>query len=243
MLDTPPAQPPTPEEWQQRTEALFERVIRIGQMAFGEIAQPPPPFVDAAPPPSANAEGAGAAPAPKSTLIKNLPERLDLEQARARLPFMLRLPAWIPEGFVRQDEISVAGAGFGSVSAASPGQPADVPDPFQFPLTVHAMWRHSDGRGLRLRVTRWPDEHLMTMKGGITPVPLGAVRAVTVQGAPAALIERWFSLLLPSGETAVSDDPELRWDGDGLQYSLGAFQWPRAGEVLVKIAESLAAGG
>jgi hypothetical protein len=243
MLDTPPTQPLTPEELQQRTEALFERVIRIGQMAFGEIAHPPQPFAGAAPALTTNAEGTAAARSPKSTLIKNLPERLVLEQARARLPFALRLPDWVPEGFVRQDEISVAGGAFRSVSAAPPGQPSDAPGTFQFPLTVHAMWRHSDGRGLRLRVTGWPDEQVRTMQGGITPVPRGAVRAVTVQGAPAALIDRWFSLLLPSGETAISDEPELRWNADGFQYSLGAFQWLAAGEVLVKIAESLTAGG
>ena len=92
-------------------------------------------------------------------------------------------------------------------------------------------------------MARWPDELGRAIRGGITPVPPGAVRAVTVQGAPAALIERQFSYLLPAGVTAISEDLDLRWEADGLQYSLGAFQWPRAGEVLVRMAESLAADG
>ena len=173
-------------------------------------------------------------------LYKRLPERLDLEQARARLPFALRLPAWVPDGFALSDPISVTGGGFGSNAAESDAASPEARPPVPFPVSVHLTWRHPDGRGFHLALTQLPDDQPGFFMRGITPVPPGAVREVSVHDQPAALLERQFAYTHPGGETEIRDDAELRWESGGLQYSLRAFRWPMAGEALVRIAASIA---
>ena len=241
MNDTPPERALTPEDLQRRTEALFGRIIRIGHMAFGEMVHPPRPASISAPTPPVDPNTAHEAPAPQATLLKNLPEHLDLEQARVRMPFTLRLPAWVPEGFVRVDSIAVVGGGFGSIVAEGAGQESEIRANFPFPVSAHVNWQHPDGRAIRLSITQLPDDRPEFVMGGITAVPSGAVRQVTIHGALAALLERQFVYLLPSGQTETSDDPELRWEDGRLLYALGMGHWPGAGDALIRIAESMAA--
>jgi len=176
-------------------------------------------------------------------LYKSLPERLDLEQARARLPFDLRRPAWVPEDFALSDPISVTGGGFGTTAVEPDAVSPDTRPPAPFLLSVHLTWRHPDGRGFHLALTQLPDDRQGFFMRGITPVPPGAVREVSVHDQPAALLERQFAYTHPSGETEIRDDVELRWESGGQQYSVRAFRWPMAGETLMRIAEAIAPAG
>ncbi len=232
-MHSPPPEPGmTPESMRRHNEALFERVIHVGAMAFGERAQPPQPPL-AAPP-------AAGLPTP---LIRQLPERLTLEQARARLPFALRLPQWAPEGFGREAEIAVSGEGFGRTEREAGGDPSALEVVIQpLPVSVHVSWRHADGRGVNLSVTQWSPDAARPGEQGITPVPTGAVTAVNVQGTPAALVARSFYFTLPAPETGIRDDPWLVWEAGGFHYSLHSFQWPTAGEALIRMAESVPVG-
>jgi hypothetical protein len=237
MNDMPPGPRLTREELQRRMEAQFTRVIRIGTMVFGERAEPPPDRLAAVPRAAAPST---AEPPPPPAFIKHLPEHLDLDEARRRLPFTLRLPDWVPDGFVRVDEVSVTGLGMGRAEHDD-GRPIEL-SALPALTSAHLAWRHADGRGFNYAVTQrpeWLDEDGRWIMTGITAVPPGSVREVRVQGQPAALATRFFYTTYPSQETGIRDDAQLLWEASGLHYSLISFGWLEAGETLVAIAASI----
>jgi len=165
-----------------------------------------------------------------------------LAQARARLPFPLRLPAWAPEGYQFNNEISIAGAGLESGAAAKPDS-SSAPTPVQVsaPVSAHAVWRHAAGYGFGLSVMQRAEDLPGFFARGIVPVPPGGVHEVRVAGKPAALITRQFQHLLPSNEIRIGTDPELRWEAGGLAYSLRTFRNALSEDEVLRIAESLGA--
>lgn len=195
-------------------------VLRIGAMTFRETEATPRFYLSGQAPSTGESEGL---PQPVA-VVTFLPDTVTLDTARARLPFLLRLPTWTPTGFTLYDEVQV-------VDGQSPVE--GTPLAFPTPLMVHLRWQ-SANVSINYSVRRLPPG-----RRGPVSVPLGSVTTTQVNHTPAALQQgvRGFSPQL--GEAVTIDALVLRWEEGDLMYELQAHGGGVTAEDLLRMAESL----
>lgn len=190
----------------------------LAQALRARLPQPNPSSVSAAP-------GLGT---------KALPERLPAARAASKLPFPLRLPRWVPEGFRQQDEARI-------VADLAPADAAADPGPANLPVwpSAHLLWRHADGRAFGLDLSLRPESRPGFFLRGVIDVAPGTVTVVTINGQPAALLSQRRGVRPDTGEIVQIDGPELLWQAGQVDYQLRALGRGLTPGELVRIAESI----
>ncbi len=137
------------------------------------------------------------------------------DEAQEALPFALRLPAYVPEGYAPASEIQVIHAGV------------------RRPITTVSVEWHRGRRWIRLSVEQWSDLQ--------PPARLlsghGSAEAVQVRGTQAALVRgAWRAA---DGTYDSGRGLTLIWVEDDLVYTLHAPGTGIPAETLVRMAESV----
>jgi hypothetical protein len=139
--------------------------------------------------------------------------KMSLEEARAKLPFSLDLPAWVPEGYALQPEVTV-----------STLEGVDI--------SVFIEWISPPHRYLTLLVGQRLDGN-----PGLFKIGEDSMEEVEVNGEPAALVRGvWIG---DSQEWAGPQELSLYWAHKGQVYTLYAYEDYISVDELIRIAESI----
>jgi hypothetical protein len=195
---------------QERIDTRFKRIIKIGEMFYGEEH----PHLQETPEQIRAHFGRG------ETIT---PEFVTLEEALNKLPFEFAMPTWIPDGFVRSPHVDITA-------------PTQTTSRFPFFFSIHCDWSHEDGRWFHLFI-RQQQKSRYNIKSP-NPVEPDSVFEVQVNGKPAAFITHHRSIRPATGETSIWHHPQLIWWIDDLSYKLTASE-NFAKEELIRIAESV----
>jgi hypothetical protein len=156
-----------------------------------------------------------------------------LEQAETMVPFPIRLPQWMPDGFVRD----------AGVRLAVPPPPTDTTDPILLPAmralkpSAHLMWRRADGAyiGFDLRVVPFPAVSIThALYQG-----MDTLSEVRVHGAPAALISSAEGATPERRAVFPHARVRLLWQRGDVLYKLHAPGGHISAQELLRIAESV----
>jgi hypothetical protein len=150
--------------------------------------------------------------------VRILSEQIvSLSEARAVLPFALKIPTWAPEGFVLQDDVRVI-----------------LPDEDFHRATATLEWQNTDPYGFIHLSTMYliSDNHEQRIVVGAE-----SVEEVKINGQPAALVYGAWDV--DSKEYGAKDLLALIWEQDGAYHSLQGVEGMVSVEDLVRMAESL----
>lgn len=148
------------------------------------------------------------------TVLKS--EEMTLEQARARFPVALRVPAWAPDGYTREETVSITNLPDGNVSALM-------------------TWQGDQNR-LALYTYSSPQTLLRRGGDGIAVGP-GSVEEVQVNGQPAAIVRgAWNANTKAWGPDMLIS---LLWADDARGYMLSGMEEHIGAAELMRMAESL----
>lgn len=140
---------------------------------------------------------------------------LTLEEARARLDFEFRMPTYIPDGLVLQED---------EIRASN----------IRTRITLNWRDENTPGRGFHIVVGKAdPDVQWVVGPNSVTEVMINDINATLVQGGWNGDTHEW-------EDNGFRD---LRWQIDGIEYTLstGNEEWGGlSDEELIKIAESIA---
>lgn len=143
-------------------------------------------------------------------------EEMTLEQARARFPVALRVPTWAPNGYAREERVSITQLPDGNISALM-------------------TWQGDENR-LALYTYSSPQTLLRRGSDGIAVGP-GSVEEVQVSGKPAAIVRgAWNANTRTWGPDMLIS---LLWTDDERGYMLSGMDQHVSVADLVKIAESM----
>lgn len=141
-------------------------------------------------------------------------ERLPIEQARARVPFEILLPEWMPEGYVMSQTVRIS---------YFPYKPTNGTNPF-----THLSWvKSTDGGGQIELAMSLPVNWV---------VDLDHVQEVEVNGQPAGLTGGSWNYDTGSWDTTYGD-LTLTWIAGDVMYRLSSSSVTP--EELIRIAESI----
>jgi hypothetical protein len=145
-------------------------------------------------------------------------ELVSLEQAKTMVSYTLRIPTWVPAGFIVDKDVRV------TKDEDVGGTRIFVP---AVPVTI--TWRR--GQGIPIALT----QQLANGPVGPGQVGPGSVEEVKVHGEPAALVRGVWNA---QTQTWSQSSQTLFWRKDGIDYSLDAPLDITTND-LVRIAESL----
>lgn len=200
----------------------FAKIIQIGDLRFGETTTPICPGVNDVP---------ASHPLPRFTLPVTI---VRLEQAHAMLPFTFSIPAWLPDGFAFDPEVSMT---------LPPQELSDDTGTIRLGMTslrmasVYLMWQHADGRYIGLNIRSMPADRPASDE----PIPIvpGGVDALEVHQHPAALIRQQYEWSPDDKSMHISDSITLRWRENNHEYDLRTQMGHVSTDDLLRIANAI----
>jgi hypothetical protein len=156
-----------------------------------------------------------------------------LEEIQRWLPFELRLPAWVPEGFVlNHDEVIFGGQkGFRLIEGTRvPGL-----DDTDLPRTAILVWEKDGQVAFALLVSQ---DRADAKDNPIQVGSLKDVQEVEIHGNPAPLVKGTWELKSGATFTWKAEGLTLFWQWNGLAYQLMCSDLVSSDD-LVRIAESI----
>jgi hypothetical protein len=236
------------QEAYEREAAKYQRIIRIGDMAFGETEKPEHPATAMRKQAASTDESSESKPRPHFSM-SHQPVTLSLDEARSQLPLAFGLPAWLPEGFAMNDAVQVILPGEQEVVLRDVSGAVTGTQRMHMSMSsVHVGWQDETGRSLNLHVSRVPPQ-----PEGFpvfpSPVQPGSVTEQQVGGAPAALVTGQYGWRIASKpgeppdwdkpEMMVSESTDLYWSWGDVRYSLHNHRHTIPIEDLLRIANSI----
>lgn len=222
----------------ERETAKYSRVIRIAHMAFGETNTPIRPVPHNTPTTETTRERFTAIPS-----ASFMPASLPLAEAQAHMPFKIKVPAWVPEGFEFVEDVQAILPQASEVTLRDADGKVIGTHSISSPTSAHLRWQREDQKGFSLSID------VITLPPADTPVfpipvPPNSVREVSVNGTPAALITAMHGVQVVHGDWAnakpvINDNLELRWARGDVQYSLCDATGDISADDLLRIANSI----
>lgn len=146
---------------------------------------------------------------------------VDVEEARAKLPFSFGLPTWIPEGYVPSGKALVLlSADESDLSKAT---------------NIYLYWE--DGSGNRLFLIVQAPE-LAECSTCVIPIGADSTVEVVIHGSPAALTRGAWDPELEAWDTSQGTI-NLRWISEDAIYMLTAVESSVSEADLIRVAESI----